>query len=186
MSDNSELNNSQLDLVGAGERTSDNSESNNSQLDLWFILSELRKLDVFRARRLNRESLTVYVEACESAGTREVLSRVIRNLARYGEKYPLPAEIISAIVEERKKPMEMLPTAGRHVPSAAEEERARRNSEKFADQTERFIEACRQNSEVTRFQFDFYGGSIEEREKILADAEDLTLPKAKATSSGAC
>jgi len=73
------------------------------ELDLAFILTELRCLDVFYTRRMAPEAREVYIEACRCAGTREILSEVIRDFSRYGEKFPLPKDLINAIVEKQKQ-----------------------------------------------------------------------------------
>jgi hypothetical protein len=71
--------------------------------DMEFILRQLRRLEVFHKRKMPPEAVAVYIEACMSAGSRDVLSKVIGSSARYGDKFPLPKEIIDAVVEELKQ-----------------------------------------------------------------------------------
>jgi len=74
-----------------------------TKLETVDVLSELRKLEVLYKRRMSTEALAVYVDAGKSAETREVLSKVIANLAKYGDKFPLPRDIIDGIVQEQKQ-----------------------------------------------------------------------------------
>ena len=149
-------------------------------------MSQLRRLDVLRARKLNRESSNEYLEACKTAKTREVLSRVISNFERHEEKYPLIKEIIRAIVQEQQVPFAGVFASGApRYRSRAEEEQAQRCTKIMADQDARFAEDCRRNSQISILtKLDFFGGSIEGREKILADAEDFTTTPPLPTTEG--
>jgi transposase-like protein len=77
--------------------------TNAKKLETVDILFELKKLEVFRKQRMSIQAVAVYVDAAKSAGTREVLSKVITDLAKYGDRFPHPRDIINGIVQEQKQ-----------------------------------------------------------------------------------
>jgi hypothetical protein len=165
--------------------------------DMFIGYSQLARLDFFYRKKLKPTAYQAYYDACKiasvgSADDREsceVLENAISNLI-YSNRYPLPLDLRAAILAEKQKraatPVSTFEKSN-STSSPEDAELHRSNAEYVevhfqgvaledvhADQNERFHKARQKHPKLRGpVEIDFLTGSIEQREKILADAENL-------------
>jgi hypothetical protein len=165
----------------------------------WFIHNQLLRLDFFQHKKFHTKAYNAYENACwlaarsrpikTPADSREacaVLKTVIGNL-EFNRKWPLPADVRDAVLAERQKRAPTFTTTESTDQDAEGREANRRDQEYVEvhfpgvsledvrkDQDDRFQKARNKHPALRgQPEIDFLCGSIEEREKILADAENL-------------
>jgi hypothetical protein len=174
-------------------------EKGNRKFDDIFIGSQLARLDFFSRRKFNIKAYEEYVRVCKMAKQAgmtdaeacDVLESAITNLVDLGEKWPIPLAVRGAIIAEQQKRAAthgpIFSEKSNSIPSPEDAELYRRNAEYVdvhfpgvamgdvhTDQDERFYKARQTNPKLRgQVEIGFLMGSIEEREKILTDPENL-------------
>lgn len=178
-------------------------EKRNRKFDDIFIGSQIARLDFFSRRKFNIKAYEEYVRVCRSAKPTlmtdteacYILESAITNLVDLGEKWPIPLTVRGAIQAELQKraptPQPIFSSPERSI-YPEEAERQQRDSEYVdvhfpgraigdvhVEQDGRFYKARHKHPKLRgQVEMDFLIGSIEQREKILADAENLATGSA--------
>jgi hypothetical protein len=66
-------------------------------------LRQFKRLEVFRPKRMPTEAVLEYLEAIKTAKDERIAKEAIGNLCRYGERFPCPGEIVTAIVNLQER-----------------------------------------------------------------------------------
>lgn len=81
-----------------------------------FAFRQLKRLDIFPYRRMSNEAQLEYVRAIKTAENEDVADRVISDFCQYGEKFPLPSDLIKAIANQQggghEQPLKTCATCG--------------------------------------------------------------------------